>query len=42
VLTHFSRRYSDPAEFAAEAGELFAGDVVVAADLDRIAVPPRR
>ena len=42
VLTHFSRRYDDPAEFAAEAGELFAGDVVVAADLDRIAVPPRR
>jgi ribonuclease Z len=42
VLTHFSRRYSDPAEFAAEAGELFAGDLVVAADLDRIAVPLRR
>jgi ribonuclease Z len=42
VLTHFSRRYADPAEFATEAGEQFAGDIVVAADLDRIDVPPRR
>ena len=42
VLTHFSRRYDDPAEFAAEAGEQFDGDIVVAADLDRIDVPPRR
>ena len=40
VLTHFSRRYDDPAEFAAEAGEAF-GDVVIAADLDRVEVPPR-
>ena len=42
VLTHFSRRYADPAEFATEAGEQFAGEIVVAADLDRIDVPPRR
>ncbi len=42
VLTHFSRRYGDPAEFAAEASTQFAGDIVVAADLDRIDVPPRR
>ena len=41
VLTHFSQRYTDPDAFAAEAGEVFP-DVVVAADLDRIAVPDRR
>ncbi len=42
VLTHFSQRYPDAAgTFAAEAGEVFP-DVVVAADLDRIAVPARR
>ena len=41
VLTHFSRRYSDAAEFGSEAGEWF-GDVVVASDLSRIDVPPRR
>jgi len=41
VLTHFSQRYTDDAEFAAEAGEVFS-DVVVARDLDRIPVPPRR
>lgn len=41
VLTHFSRRYTDPAEFAAEAGA-WHPDVVVARDLDRIPVPSRR
>jgi len=42
VLTHFSRRYGDDVSaFAAEAGEEF-DDVVVANDLDRIGVPPRR
>jgi ribonuclease Z len=40
VLTHFSQRYPDDAEFAAEAGAVFA-DVVVARDLDRVAVPAR-
>lgn len=41
VLTHFSRRYRDPAAFAVEAGA-WHPDVVVARDLDRIAVPARR
>jgi ribonuclease Z len=41
VLTHFSQRYPDDAEFAAEAREIFP-DVVVARDLDRVALPPRR
>jgi ribonuclease Z len=41
VLTHFSQRYPDNAVFAAEAAPLFP-DVVVAADLDVIPVPPRR
>jgi len=42
VLTHFSGRYDDPAEFAAEAADVFAGEIVVARDLDRVPVPPRR
>jgi ribonuclease Z len=42
VLTHFSQRYTDPDRFAAEAAEEFPGDIVVASDLDRIPVPPRR
>ncbi|MGY1844322.1 ribonuclease Z [Modestobacter sp. SYSU DS0875] len=42
VLSHFSQRYRDPARFAAEAREVFGGDVVVAADLDVVPVPPRR
>ena len=41
VLTHFSRRYSDLEPFEAEARESF-DDVVLANDLDRIPVPPRR
>jgi ribonuclease Z len=40
VLTHFSQRYPDDAEFAAEAGEIFP-DLIVARDLDRVGVPPR-
>jgi ribonuclease Z len=42
VLSHFSQRYPDPERFREEAAEEFAGEIVVAADLDRIAVPPRR
>jgi len=44
VLTHFSQRYAhqDPRRFADEAGAVFGGRIVVAADLDRIPVPPRR
>ncbi len=41
VLTHFSQRYPDPQGFADEAREHFAGDLVVAADLSRVPVPPR-
>lgn len=40
VLTHFSRRYTDLAPFAEQAGQHHP-DVVVAADLDRIPVPLR-
>jgi ribonuclease Z len=41
VLTHFSQRYPDPHAFHAEAAAHFAGEIIVAADLDRIAVPKR-
>jgi ribonuclease Z len=39
VLTHFSQRYQDPARFHHEAAQHFAGDIVVADDLTRVAVP---
>ena len=39
VLTHFSQRYQDPAEFEREAREHFGGELYVAQDLDRIPVP---
>ncbi|HSF27149.1 MAG TPA: MBL fold metallo-hydrolase, partial [Actinomycetes bacterium] len=43
VLTHFSRRYGDDTTpFLAEASAAFDGQVVAAADLDVIPVPPRR
>ena len=42
VLTHFSERYKDPAAFRAEAAAHFDGDIVVAEDLTRVSVPPRR
>jgi ribonuclease Z len=42
VLTHFSQRYTDPARFAAEAAEVFDGETVVAEDLARVPLPPRR
>jgi ribonuclease Z len=42
VLTHFSQRYDDVREFGAEAAAVYAGDVVVAADLLRVPVPARR
>ncbi len=43
VLTHFSQRYdvAGVRRLAAEAAEKFGGEVVTAADLDRIPVPPR-
>jgi ribonuclease Z len=44
LLTHFSQRYAhqDPQRFADEAGSVFGGEIVVAADLERIPVPRRR
>jgi ribonuclease Z len=42
VLTHFSQRYADPTRFAAEAAEVFGGEIVVAEDLARVPLPPRR
>ena len=46
VLTHFSQRYDADAgggrRLADEAQAAFGGEVVLAADLSRIAVPPRR
>ena len=42
VLTHFSQRYPEPERFGDEAASAFGGEIVVAADLERIAVPPRR
>lgn len=44
VLTHLSERYEEAEEvgFVAQAGEEFEGQVVLAADLDRIAMPARR
>ena len=44
VLTHFSQRYhpDDDQRLADEAGNAFGGQVVLARDLDRVPVPPRR
>ncbi|MBU8822018.1 ribonuclease Z [Mycolicibacterium goodii] len=41
VLTHFSQRYGDTQRHLEEAAEVYDGDLVVANDLARIAVPPR-
>jgi ribonuclease Z len=40
VLTHFSQRYRELAPFAQEAAQHFTGDIRLAEDLARIAVPP--
>ncbi|MFE1949356.1 ribonuclease Z [Streptomyces sp. NPDC059524] len=43
VLTHFSQRYSDPAEFERQARAAgYEGELTVARDLDRVPVPKRR
>ena len=42
VLTHFSQRYQDPARFLDEARPRFPGEIVLAEDLMRVPVPPRR
>jgi ribonuclease Z len=43
VLTHFSQRYDDAAvpRLLRDAAAAYDGDIVLAADLDRIPVPPR-
>src|SRR3712207_4407454 len=41
VLAHFSQRYDDPRRFEDEARTEYDGDLVVAADLQRVPVPPR-
>ncbi|PKV85664.1 ribonuclease Z [Streptomyces sp. TLI_146] len=42
VLTHFSQRYADPAEFERQArGAGFAGGLTIAADLMRVPLPKR-
>lgn len=41
VLTHFSQRYPAASRYFEEAAEVFAGDIVVAEDLARVAVPKR-
>lgn len=44
VLTHFSERYpaEDAGRFAEEASAAYDGDIVLANDLDRVPLPPRR
>lgn len=42
VLTHFSQRHPDAAVFGEEAAAHFTGEIVVAEELARIPVPPRR
>jgi ribonuclease Z len=41
VLTHFSQRYQDAGRFLDEARAQFEGEIVIAEDLMRIAVPAR-
>ncbi|MGP3923123.1 ribonuclease Z [Streptomyces sp. 8N616] len=43
VLTHFSQRYSEPAEFERQARAAgYEGELTIARDLDRIPMPKRR
>jgi ribonuclease Z len=42
LLTHFSRRYPDPRRFRDDAAAVFDGEIVLAEDLTRTPVPPRR
>ena len=41
VLTHFSQRYAGTSQLRRDAAAAYDGDIIVAADLDRIEVPPR-
>ncbi|MBG0563182.1 ribonuclease Z [Actinoplanes aureus] len=42
VLTHFSQRYQDATRFLDEARKEFEGPIVIAEDLLRVPLPPRR
>ncbi|MBF6276268.1 MULTISPECIES: ribonuclease Z [Nocardia] len=42
VLTHFSQRYGDLSGHRAEAERYFDGELVIAEDLMRVPIPPRR
>jgi ribonuclease Z len=42
VLTHFSQRYTEPKAFADEASTEYTGEIVVAEDLIRVPLPPKR
>ncbi|WP_328465283.1 ribonuclease Z [Actinoplanes sp. NBC_00393] len=42
VLTHFSQRYQDASRFLDEARKEFDGPIVIAEDLLRVPIPPRR
>lgn len=43
VLTHFSQRYPDAAQFGRQARDAgFTGRLTIARDLDRVALPPRQ
>ena len=43
VLTHFSQRYDGAAsgQLLRDAAAAYDGDIILAADLDRVPVPPR-
>ena len=41
LLTHFSQRYADVTRLRYDAAAAYDGEIVIAADLDRVAVPPR-
>jgi ribonuclease Z len=41
VLTHFSQRYDDLAPLRRDAAAAYDGEIILANDLDRVAVPPR-
>jgi ribonuclease Z len=41
VLTHFSQRYADTTQLLRDAAAAYDGDIVIAADLSRVPVPPR-
>ena len=42
VITHFSQRYPDVSRLAEEAAASFSGEIVAAADFDRVPVPRRK